>query len=96
VVMPVSASRSRGVIRLYWIGEDSSASERFAREYLMAMARDIHAEDRGVIEAGQRGLNSGALKHIHFQTQEVLCRHLFVTVSAAVAGYIAQQGGNCA
>lgn len=87
IVMPISATRSRGVIRLYWIGEDGSASERFAREYLMATARDIHSEDRAVIEAGQRGLSSGALTHIHFQTQEVLCRHLFNMVDAAVVAY---------
>ncbi|MET0364075.1 MAG: aromatic ring-hydroxylating dioxygenase subunit alpha [Sphingobium sp.] len=91
VVMPISATRSRGVIRLYWIGEDSDASERFAREYLMATARDIHAEDRSVIEAGQCGLSSGALKHIHFQTQEVLCRHLFHSIDAAVQAYRAEE-----
>ena len=87
LVMPVDARRSRGVIRLYWIGNDASASERFAREYLMATARDIHAEDRAVIEAGQRGLNSGALSYIHFQTQEVLCRHLMHGVDAAVRAF---------
>ncbi|MCE7797221.1 aromatic ring-hydroxylating dioxygenase subunit alpha [Sphingobium sufflavum] len=90
VVMPISATRSRGVIRLYWIGEDDSASERFAREYLMATARDIHSEDRGVIERGQRGLSSGALQHIHLQTQEILCRHLFRSVDAAVEAYKAE------
>lgn len=87
LVMPVDARRSRGVIRLYWIGNDASASERFAREYLMATARDIHAEDRAVIEAGQRGLNSGALSYIHFQTQEVLCRHLMHGVDAGVRAF---------
>ncbi len=92
VVMPISATRSRGVIRLYWIGDDGSATERFAREYLMATARDIHAEDRAVIEAGQRGLSSGALKHIHFQTQEVLCRHLFRSIDAKVEAYKVEIG----
>jgi phenylpropionate dioxygenase-like ring-hydroxylating dioxygenase large terminal subunit len=90
VVMPIGATRSRGVFRVYWIGEDSSASERFAREHLMALVRDVHAEDRGVIEAGQRGLSSGALSHIHFQTQEVLCRHLYNQVDAAVRAYQAE------
>jgi phenylpropionate dioxygenase-like ring-hydroxylating dioxygenase large terminal subunit len=90
-VMPISATRSRGVIRLYWIGEDDSASRRFAREYAMATALDIHSEDRAVIEAGQRGLGSGALSHIHFQSQEVLCRHLFNAVDAAVAAYKAER-----
>jgi phenylpropionate dioxygenase-like ring-hydroxylating dioxygenase large terminal subunit len=91
-VMPISASKSRGVIRLYWIGESESASESFAREYAMASARDIHAEDRAVIEAGQRGLNSGALTHIHFQTQEALCRHLFNSVHAAVKNHLEERG----
>jgi phenylpropionate dioxygenase-like ring-hydroxylating dioxygenase large terminal subunit len=91
-VYPVTATRSRGVIRLYWIGEDDSASKRFAREYAMATAFDIHSEDRAVIEAGQRGLNSGALSHIHFQSQEVLCRHLFNAVDATVQAYQAERG----
>ncbi|WP_231562432.1 aromatic ring-hydroxylating oxygenase subunit alpha [Sphingomonas sp. 35-24ZXX] len=92
VVYPLGPTRSRGVIRLYWVGDDANASERFAREYVMATARDVHAEDRAVIEAGQRGLSSGALKHIHFQTQEALCRHLFVSVQEAVHQYCDEHG----
>lgn len=91
VVYPISATRSRGVIRLYWVGDDASAGERFAREFTTATVRDIHGEDVSVIEAGQRGLNSGALEHIHFQTQEALCRHLYVSVDAAVKAYQAEQ-----
>jgi phenylpropionate dioxygenase-like ring-hydroxylating dioxygenase large terminal subunit len=90
VVYPISATKSRGVIRLYWVGEDETAGERFAREFTTATVRDIHGEDVSVIEAGQRGLSSGALEHIHFQTQEALCRHLFVSVDAAVKAYQAE------
>ena len=90
-VMPIAAGKSRGVIRLYWIGEDDSASKRFAREYVTATALDIHAEDRAVIEAGQRGLNSGALEYIHFQSQEVLCRHFFHAVNNMVEAYKARR-----
>lgn len=86
-VIPISHNRSMGVIRIYWIGEDDTASRRFAREYGMATARDIHAEDRSVIEAGQRGLDSGALDVIHFQSQEVLCRHLYESVNQYVTEY---------
>jgi len=86
-VFPIAADRSRGVIRLYWIGEGESPSERFAREYMMATARDVHAEDRGVIERGQQGLESGALEVIHFQAQESLCRHLFNVVESKVEAY---------
>jgi phenylpropionate dioxygenase-like ring-hydroxylating dioxygenase large terminal subunit len=89
-VVPISAGRSRGVIRLYWVGRDDSASKRFAREFSMLTALDVHAEDRAVIEAGQRGLNSGALEHIHLQSQEVLLRHLFHAVNNAVESYKAE------
>jgi phenylpropionate dioxygenase-like ring-hydroxylating dioxygenase large terminal subunit len=91
VVYPISATQSRGVIRLYWVGEDANASERFGREAVMGVAREVHSEDIAVIEAGQRGLSSGALEHIHFQTQEALCRHLFNMVEAAVNAYRAEQ-----
>jgi phenylpropionate dioxygenase-like ring-hydroxylating dioxygenase large terminal subunit len=90
VVYPISATQSRGVIRLYWVGDDANASERFGREAAMATARDVHCEDVSVIEAGQRGLSSGALEHIHFQTQESLCRHLFNMVEASVEAYQAE------
>lgn len=89
-VFPISAGKSRGVIRLYWIGEDENASERFAREYVMATARDVHTEDRAVIERGHKGLESGALKVIHFQAQESLCRHLFNEIDGRVAAYRAE------
>lgn len=62
-----------------------NASERFGREFSRAMARDVHSEDRAVIEAGQRGLNSGALEHIHLQSQEALIRH------AKVQAYLAEK-----
>lgn len=91
VVYPVSATKSRGVVRLYWVGDDVNASERFAREYAACTTLDIHSEDREVIEAGQRGISSGALSHIHFQAQEVLLRHLYHEVDAAVSSYQAEQ-----
>ena len=91
-VFPIGPEKSRGVIRLYWVGEDRTPAVRFAREFGMGLTRDIHSEDVSVIEAGQRGLSSGALEHIHFQSQEVLCRHLFMMVDKAVAEYKAEQG----
>ncbi|MCB2060794.1 MAG: aromatic ring-hydroxylating dioxygenase subunit alpha [Novosphingobium sp.] len=86
-VMPLSAGKSRGVIRIYWKGEDETASTRFAREYGMAITRDIHSEDVNVIQAGQRGLSSGAIEHIHFMEKEILCRHLIKVVEEAVEAY---------
>lgn len=86
-VVPISARKSRGVIRIYWVGDDMNASECFGREFSMAMARDVHSEDRAVIEAGQRGLHSGALQYLHLQSQEVLLRHLMHHVDAKVEAY---------
>lgn len=91
IVYPVSAEKSRGVIRLYWVDDDANASERFGREAVMVTARDVHCEDIDIIEAGQRGISSGALEHIHMQTQEALCRHLFNTVEEMVESYRAEQ-----
>ncbi|MDG2002563.1 MAG: aromatic ring-hydroxylating dioxygenase subunit alpha [Novosphingobium sp.] len=92
-VWPLGPNRSRGIVRFYWVGEEENASERFAREYVMASQRDIHCEDRDVIEAGQAGLASGAIDHINFQGQEVLCRHLFEAVDAMVAAWRSNNGG---
>ena len=90
VVYPIAANKSRGVIRLYWVGDDENASERYAREFGMAMTRDIHVEDRSVIERGQRGLESGALRHINLQTNESLLRHFFNVVDGKVQAYRAE------
>lgn len=95
-IMPISAGRSRGVIRLYWVGEDDSASKRYVREFMMATARDVHSEDRTVIEAGQKGLASGALEVVHFQSQEILCRHLYRMVDDMVQTYKAERDGRAA
>lgn len=86
-VYPLGPTRSRGVIRLYWINGDETPGTRYAREYAMAATRDVHSEDVSVIEAGQRGLSSGALEHILFQEQEVLCRHLYNMVAKTIDEY---------
>lgn len=86
-VMPISAEKSRGVIRLYWSGKDETASIRYGREAVMATTRDVHSEDVAVIQAGQRGLSSGALEHVHFMEKEILCRHLIRVVEDMVEAY---------
>lgn len=91
-VYPLGPEKTRGVIRLYWVGEDETASTRFFREMSMATARDVHSEDVDIIRAGQRGISSGALEHIHFQEKEVLCRHLIEVVQEKVKAYQAAGG----
>lgn len=92
-VFPLGPERSRGVIRLYWIGEDDTASTRYGREFSMAQIRDIHSEDVAVVQAGQRGVSSGALEYLHFQEKEILCRHLIKVVEEEVEAYKAGMGG---
>ncbi|HET8711844.1 MAG TPA: aromatic ring-hydroxylating dioxygenase subunit alpha [Spongiibacteraceae bacterium] len=87
MVYPISATKSRGVFRVYWVGEESNASESFAREYMMCALRDVHTEDVNIIERVQKGLNSGALEHMHYQSMEGLCRHLYQQVDARVQAY---------
>jgi len=89
-VLPISPTRSRGVIRLYWVGEDETASVRYAREYAMATTRDIHSEDVAIIESGQRGLNGGAIENVHFQEKEILCRHFIKVIEEQVEAFKAE------
>jgi len=93
-VYPLGPEKSRGVIRLYWINDDLTPGTRYAREYTLAVTRDVHSEDVSVIQAGQRGLSSGALEHIHFQEQEVLCRHLYMMVAQEIAEWQAENTGS--
>lgn len=90
MVLPITAEKSRGVFRFYWTGVDRTANERLARELSLAFAREIHAEDGETIEFAQRGLSSGALQHINFQSQEVLCRHLLASTQTMVREYLAE------
>ncbi|MFT3929692.1 MAG: aromatic ring-hydroxylating dioxygenase subunit alpha [Spongiibacteraceae bacterium] len=83
---PIDAERTRGSIRLYWTSEDDCASRLFTREYITMMLRDIHAEDREIVEAGQRGIRG--VDKVFFQDHEVLLRHLHEEVSMRVQAYL--------
>lgn len=90
-IYPIAHDRSRGSFRMYWVGEDSNASQRFIREMTMISTMDVHSEDTTVLVAGQQGLSSGALDFIHFQSQEAMCRHFFNQVDADVQAYVAER-----
>lgn len=92
-IVPLAPDRSRGSFRMYWVGDDANATERFAREMTMVTTMDVHAEDTTILEAGQVGLNSGALEHIHFQSQEAMCRHFFNQLDRDVRAHVAERGG---
>jgi len=90
-MMPLGPHRTLGTIRMYWMSKAENASRLFTREFSGMTIRDVLSEDRHAVEAGQRGLNSGAIDKIHFQDHEMLPRHLYETVQAQVAEYRADQ-----
>jgi len=91
-IVPISETRTRGFVRLYWNGSDANATERFAREFAMVATRDIHSEDVSVIEDGQRGILSRAFDRINFQRNELFCHYLFAQVEQRVLAWLAEQG----
>ena len=91
-VVPLSVGRTRGITRMYWKGDDERASVRLAREYVTAALMDVHCEDRALVQAAQRGLDTGAIEHVQLQSQEALLRHLFQGVDGLVQQYLAEQG----
>jgi phenylpropionate dioxygenase-like ring-hydroxylating dioxygenase large terminal subunit len=90
-IIPIGPAKSRAIIRVYANGPNDKASIVFAREFVFSALLDVHSEDRDLIEASQFGLQSGALTHIHFQSQEAACRHLFNTVDHMVRRPAADQ-----
>ena len=86
---PLGPHRTRGIIRMYWTGPADCASRLFAREIGTFGVRDVLAEDRLAVQAGQRGVSR--IDRVHFQDHEVLLRHLYNTVQREVAEWQAQR-----
>ena len=82
------------MIRLYWVGEDETASTRFFREASTCRPRATSIPRTSISSApASAGISSGALEHIYFQEKEVLCRHLFKVVEEKVEAYTRPNSG---
>lgn len=88
---PLGPARTRGQVRMYWVGESECASRLFTREFTSMSIRDVLCEDRHAVEAGQRGMSSRAIETVHFQDHEILLRHLYKTVESMVEQYRREQ-----
>jgi phenylpropionate dioxygenase-like ring-hydroxylating dioxygenase large terminal subunit len=88
---PCGPDKTRGQVRLYWARETDTPSRAFAREFATHSTRDVLAEDRLAVEAGQIGLSARANSHVHFQKHEMLLRHMHETVMRYVADYQGEQ-----
>lgn len=91
-MLPLGVDRTRGQVRMYWTSEAENASRLYTREFTSMSIRDVLSEDRHAVEAGQRGLSSGAIDQVHFQVHEMLPRHLYETVAGMIAEYRAEIG----
>lgn len=86
-MFPLGPNRTRGVVRMYWTGKLESAARAFFEEVASTTLCDVLTEDRRSVEASQRGMESGAIRHVNFQKHEVLLRHMYEEVQARVAAY---------
>jgi phenylpropionate dioxygenase-like ring-hydroxylating dioxygenase large terminal subunit len=82
---PLAVDRAIWEIKGYY-PPVTNAGELFAREYSKVNLRDPLREDSFTHEKIQMMLQSGAKKVIHFQDEELVCRHLHEVVDAEVRG----------
>jgi phenylpropionate dioxygenase-like ring-hydroxylating dioxygenase large terminal subunit len=86
-VTPISANRTRGSVRMYWMNKPENATRAFARELAAMSLRDVLSEDRNAVEGAQCGIGSGVLDRINLQDHEVLLRHLYQQVEQRVRAW---------
>ena len=86
-IWPVAADRSVWEIKGYY-PPVNNAGELFALEYSKVGLRDPMMEDCYTHELISANLKSGAKKHIHFQDEEILARHLGNGVDLCVRGLV--------
>ncbi|MEY4721134.1 MAG: hypothetical protein RIQ46_859 [Pseudomonadota bacterium] len=84
-IWPVAVDRSVWEIKGYY-PPVRTAGELFAREYSKVGLRDPMMEDCFTHELICAQMKSGAKKHIHFQDEEILARHLGNGVDLCVRG----------
>lgn len=81
---PIDVDRTRLVGRIY-LKKARTARERVTQEFMVAATKDVWAEDWPLLIAVQKGIQSGAIEHIHFQAHEFPCRHVYNGIVEQVA-----------
>lgn len=84
---PLSPDRTLCEARIY-VPKAKTAGERISQEYSISAARDIWAEDWRLVEETHRGVKSGARTTLHYQAQEAVCRHHYISVNERVTRYL--------
>lgn len=81
---PSAANQTLWDLRMH-LPEATTPAEAFSREHAKIFLRDPFLEDGFINEETQKGLESGAISHIHFQDDESFLRHAYWTVHNAVS-----------
>ena len=81
---PTAVDKTFANLRAYF-PEPKNAGERFVQEYSKRMNRDVILEDLSTLEQIQSVLNSGAIKDMILQDQEVAVRYAAKTVDKYVS-----------
>lgn len=77
---PLSRDRSKWKT-VYYYKTPQNIREFFARNYSIALQRDIFTEDNACFQRQQAMLDSGGKKEIFFGEQEILLRHLMAVIA---------------
>jgi phenylpropionate dioxygenase-like ring-hydroxylating dioxygenase large terminal subunit len=65
----------------------TTVRERIAQEMAAVTFKEFALQDANTLEATQMGIESGYLPYVHFNDQEVLCRHLHHEVARWIDEY---------
>ncbi|HZP40864.1 MAG TPA: aromatic ring-hydroxylating dioxygenase subunit alpha [Candidatus Binatia bacterium] len=81
---PLTRNRTRWNARGYF-PPVKTLPERFSREFTKCGIRDLWLEDGSMLEGTQIGLESGAIREIQIQDQEIMIRHAEAVVHEMIA-----------
>jgi len=82
---PISAGKTRFVMRLYTQSAPSSYREAFAEAHMAAYTRDIATEDGCMMAMQYRGFKSGGISQVQFGENECLLRYFHEMIETALA-----------
>lgn len=80
---PLEVGRMYQRINMYGTPAETAA-QAFAIEYARVMSSNVWLEDFSTLEDCQAIAQSGAIKQLHFQDQEVLCRRFHERIEAII------------
>lgn len=87
---PLSVNLTRWETTVY-MTPPANAGQLISQEFSKILTRDLLREDMAVCESNQAGFEQGVVSEIWFSDEEIMRRHGYAVIEAAVARY---QGRN--